>query len=46
MFPVLSSLLSSADVPEVGMWVRPLQTEYRNILGDLTVVSFLPTLTS
>ena len=46
MFPVPSSLLPSANEPEVGLWVKPLQIEYKNILEALTDVPFLPTLVS
>ena len=46
MFPVPTSLLPSANVPEIGMWVKSLQIEYKNILEVLLVVPFLTPLVS
>ena len=44
LLPVSSSLLSSGNVPEVGMLAKSLQIQYRNMLEVLTVVFFLPNL--
>ena len=44
--PVPSSLLPSTYIPEVGMWAKPLQIEYKNILEVLTIVPFLFSLLS
>ena len=41
-----SFLLPSDNVPEVGMWAKPLKSEYKNIQEVLTVIPFLPTLVS
>ena len=46
MLPLSVSVLPSASVPEVGMWVKPLQIERKNILEVLAVVPFMPTFLS
>ena len=44
MSPVPNSLSPSTTVTGVGMWAKPFQTEYKNILNVLTNFLFFPTL--
>ena len=42
MLPLCNSQLPSASIPEVGMWAKPLQIKYKNILEVLNVVPYMP----